>query len=64
MSYLVHLWSDRHLVLSIPTLVREAIDPVVNPNAQSMHMHRVLVSIARFFLQDRDLIAYITSGWE
>lgn len=34
------------LPFSIPTLVREALDPVVNPNAQSMHMHRILVSHA------------------
>lgn len=39
-------WSDEILPFSIPTLVREALDPVVNPNAQSMHMHRIIVSHA------------------
>lgn len=35
------------LHLSIPTLVREVLDPIVHPNRYSNHMHRVIVSFCK-----------------
>jgi hypothetical protein len=38
-----HAWSSRSVwQMELKTLVREQLDPIVSPNAQSSHMHRVL----------------------